>query len=203
MLIVSCSHVLISCHHWTLRRMDRSPTQRRPHPAAQGASPTHPLPPSPPPQSPPSTRASTRTPSLMPCGPGTAGKVPSGSAGIWRCRFARRPGMSALVRRCYWIVSSLLKVQLKRNSVVSPSCFYRNGKQWWVVRVSGDHRFYSWAGHVCGPPSVWRRKQVQRQCGCITCTAKTKTKDPVSPKFCCLFEQVQRGSQDHTSFLYI
>ena len=98
MLIVSCSHVLISCHHWTLRRMDQSPTQWRPHPAAREASPTHPPPPSPPPQSPPSTRASSRMLSLMPCGPGTAGKVPNGSAGIWRCRFARRPGMSALVR---------------------------------------------------------------------------------------------------------
>lgn len=100
MLFVSCSHVVVSFRLSTPRRMDQSPTRWRPHPAAREASPTRPPPPSPPPPSPPSTRASSRTPSSMRCGPGTAGKVPSGSAGIWRCRSPRKPGMSASVRGC-------------------------------------------------------------------------------------------------------
>lgn len=98
MLFVSCPHVIISHRRCTPRRMNQSPTQWQPHPAAQEASPTRPPPPSPPPPSPPSTRASSQTPSLMRRALGTTGKVPSGSAGIWRCKFPRRPGMSASVR---------------------------------------------------------------------------------------------------------
>lgn len=98
-LFVFCSSVTVSYHCcYTTRRMDQSPTQWRPHLAAQEASPTHPPPPSPPPPSPPSTRASSRNLSLMQCGLGTAGKVPSGSAETWRCKFPRKPGMSASVR---------------------------------------------------------------------------------------------------------
>lgn len=93
--------LLLPCHRLKPpRRMDQSPTQWRLHPAAQEASPTHPPPPSPPPLSPPSTRASSHNLNLMRCGLGTAGKVPSDSAGIWRCRFPRKPGMSASVRGC-------------------------------------------------------------------------------------------------------
>lgn len=142
MLFVSCSHVVVSHRRCTPRRMDQSQTRWRPHPAAQEASPTHPPPPSPRPPSPPSTRASSRTPSLKGCDLGTAGKVPSGSAGTWRCRFPRKPGTSASVRRwgqirpefklavseimtlrlCSLLAkrSSRLKLQLKCNSVVSP-----------------------------------------------------------------------------------
>lgn len=81
------------------RRMGRSRSRRQTHPAAQGASPTHPPPPSPRPPSPPSTRASSHTLSSTWCVLGTTGKVPSGSAGTWRCKSPRKLGMSASVRR--------------------------------------------------------------------------------------------------------
>lgn len=70
MLFVSCPHVIVSHRRCTPRRMNQSPTQWQPHPAAQEASPTRPPPPSPPPPSPPSTRATSQTyntPLSLPC----------------------------------------------------------------------------------------------------------------------------------------
>ena len=97
-------------------------------------------------------------------------------------------------RRCHWNVSSLLKEQLKRNSVVSLSCFYRNGKQW---RVSGDLRFYSWVGHVCGPPRVWRRKQVQDNVAALQKNQKQKIWHLQS--FVAFLSESKEVFGDHTS----
>lgn len=96
---------------------------------------------------------------------------------------------------------SLWKLQLKCDSVRPCYVFLRYGKQWWVVRVSGDNWFDPWAGHVCGPPSVWRRKQVQIHVNmyntCWHCTVKIFH----FQRFKAIFTKV---SKDNTSmFVYL